>query len=263
MRGKGFMIKRIVSCVTIIVFLGGCSTSFNPATKKQESLLYGDDKEASIGASYALQVEKELKINQEVDVNERVEKIFERIVAVCDRQDVVYSIRVIDEDVMNAFSLPGGYIFIYKGLIDKVDDDDQLAGVIAHEVAHVVAKHALKRLQAAYGAMILTGGAIATGNYSLAAGIDLTASSVIFANSRDDEFEADSLGVKYLRLAGYKTSGMRAMLGKLLANQAKEIHRLNYWRTHPYLPQRMARANAAANGQAGFKDYLNTVGEER
>lgn len=247
-----------------VVFFTGCHSAYNPATHKQESLMYGDEKEAAIGASVALSVEKQLKINNEVDVNERVESIFKRIVAVCDRQDIVYTIRVVDEDVMNAFSLPGGYVYIYKGLINKVDNDDELAGVIAHEVAHIVAKHAMKRIQAAYGAMILQGGAIASGNYALAAGIDLTASSVVFANSRDDEFESDRLGVKYLRLAGFKTTGMKSMLGKLLINQNKEpLRPLNYWRTHPYLPQRIARASSEASGKPEFRDYLNTVGEER
>ncbi len=257
------MIKPLLMTCVLLV-LTSCSTEYNKATGRQESYMYGDDKEAALGASVALSVEKQMKINTEVDVNERVERIFDRLVAVCDRQDVVYTIRVIDDDTMNAFSLPGGYVYLFKGLIDRVKSDDELAGVIAHEIAHIVAKHALKRLQAAYGAMVLQGGAIASGQYGLAAGVGLTASSVLLANSRDDEFESDSLGVKYMRLAGYNTDGMRAMLGRLAENQAKEPPRpLSYWRTHPYLPQRMARANMASNGKGEFRDYLNTVGEDR
>ncbi len=260
------MILRCSHCLLILlmVFTYGCTTEYNAATHRQERFMYGDDKEAALGASVALSIEKQLKINQEIDVNERVETIFKRLVAVCDRQDVVYTIRVVDDDMMNAFSLPGGYIYINKGLIDKVSSDDELASILAHEISHVVTKHAMKRLQAAYGAMLLEGGAIVSGNFALAAGIDLTAASVIFANSRDDEFEADSLGIKYLRLAGFKTSAMPSMLSKLLKNQEKEpLRPLNYWRTHPYLSQRIARANSVAVGRKGFQDYLNTVGEER
>ena len=67
-----------------------------------------------------------------------------------------------------------------------------------------------------------------------------------------------------MRLAGYDPKQMSKMLGKLLENQAKQAPKpLNYWRTHPYLPQRMARANAAANGKAQFQDYLNTTGEQQ
>ena len=254
-----------VAGMTVLLLLSGCSTEFNPATNRQETLLYGDEKEKSLGASVALQVEKDFSIDTDVDVNERVEKILDKIAAVCDRKDLVYTIRVIDkDDEVNAFSLPGGYIFVYKGLIDRISSDDQLAAVIAHEVAHVTAKHAMKRLQGAYSAMALEGLAIASGSGAAAAGIDLAASSVLFQNSRADEFEADRLGVKYMHQAGYDPSQMRAMLGKLLEYQAKLPPRpLSYWRTHPYIPQRMAAAASEANGQAGFRDYLNLTGEEK
>jgi predicted Zn-dependent protease len=226
--------------------------------------MYGDDKEKSIGASVALQVEKSMKLVNELDVNERVEKILNKIVAVCDRQDLVYTIRVIDEDEMNAFSLPGGYIYLNKGLTDRVTNDDQLAGVISHEVAHVVAKHAMKRLQGAYGATVLMGAALISGNGALAAGINLASTSLLFQNSREDEFESDRLGVKYMRLAGYDPTAMKLMLNALLEHQSKESLRpLNYWRTHPFLPQRMARAAAEARGTMEYRDYLNVTGEEK
>lgn len=226
--------------------------------------MYGEDKERSIGASVALQVEKQMPMNTDVDINERVENIFKKIVAVCDRQDLVYTIRVIDEDEMNAFSLPGGYVYLNKGLIDRVENDDQLASVIAHEVAHIVAKHSMKRLQGAYGATALLGAAILSGNGALAAGVDLASSSLLFQNSREDEFESDKLAVKYMRLAGYDPSQVKAMLGKLLEHQAKQPPRpLMYWRTHPYLPQRMARADTEAKGGMEFRDYLNVTGEAK
>ncbi len=242
----------------------GCETQYNTALKRQETLLYSDDKEKNMGASVALSVEKTMKLDTDVDINERVEKILKKIVSVCDRQELVYTIRVIDDDVMNAFSLPGGYIYIYKGLIDKMDNDDQLAGVIGHEVAHVVAKHSLKRLQAAYGSMILEGVAVISGQGALASGIDLTASSVFFINSREDEFQADRLGVKYMKLAGYDSSQMKLMLAKLLKESEKKgPQSISYWRSHPYIPLRMAKVDKEAYGKGQFKDYLNLTGEDR
>lgn len=246
-----------------LTFMCGCFSEFNPATGREETLLYGDEKEKSIGASVSLQVEKTLKLNTDVDVNERAEKILKRIAAVCDRKDLVYTVRVIEDDAVNAFSLPGGYVYVNKGLADLITNDDQLASVIAHEVAHITAKHAMKRLQGAYGAMVLEGAAIASGQGGMAAGVGLAADSLLFANSRDDEFEADRLGVRYMKRAGYDPSQMRAMLGKLLEHQMKEPPRpFIYWRTHPFIPQRMARAAQAANGAAGFRDYLNITGEQ-
>ncbi len=242
----------------------GCETQYNAALHHQETLMYGEDKERSMGASVALAVEKSLKISTEVDVNERMEAILKRIVAVCDRQDLIYTIRVVDEDVVNAFSLPGGYVYMYQGLIDKLKTDDQIAGVIGHEVAHIVAKHALKRLQAAYGATVLEGAAVLSGQGELAAATNLTASSLFFINSREDEFQADRLGVKYMQLAGYDASQMKTVLAVLLKESNKRGPQLkSYWRSHPYIPLRIAKVDAEANGALQFKDYLNLTGEER
>ncbi len=250
--------------MTVLIFLSGCSSEFNSATGRQESLMYGDEKEKNIGASVALEVEKTKKFVTEVDANERAEKILKRIVAACDRQDLVYTVRIIDDDLMNAFSLPGGYVYLYKGLMDRIENDDQLASVVAHEVAHITAKHALKRLQGAYGAMVLQGAAIASGHGGLAAGVGLAADSILFQNSREDEFEADRLGVRYMKGAGYDASQMRSMLSALLEHQMKEpLRPFSYWRTHPYIPQRMAKAAEAAKGAVEFRDYLNITGEEK
>jgi len=254
---------------TLVLSLGSlvlisCETEYNSALHRQDTLLYGDEKEKSLGASVALSVEKSVKINTDVDVNERVQRILRKIVAVCDRKELVYTIRVVDEDVMNAFSLPGGYVYIYKGLIDKVNNDDQLAGVIGHEVGHIVAKHALKRLQASYGTTILELGALVGRQGSLAAGIDLTVSSVFFINSREDEFQADRLGLKYMKLAGYDPGQMKVMLAKLLQEQNKKGPQpMSYWRSHPYIPLRIARVDQEAYGKSQFKDYLNLTGEDR
>ena len=246
-----------------LAFVCGCFSEFNPATGREETLMYGDEKEKSIGASASLQVEKTVKFNTDVDVNERAERILKRIVAVCDRKDLVYTVRVIEDDGINAFSLPGGYVYVNKGLVDLIGNDDQLAAVIGHEVGHITAKHAMKRLQGAYGAMVLEGAAIASGQGSVVAGVGIAADSLLFANSREDEFQADHLGVRYMKRAGYDPSQMRVMLGKLLEHQMKEpLRPFTYWRTHPYIPQRMARAAQAAKGAAEFRDYLNITGEE-
>lgn len=260
------MKKTVFAMTLALIFFAGCTTEYNTALQRQETLMFNDDKEMNLGASIALSVEKTMKIDNEVDINARAEKILKQIVAVCDRKDLVYTIRVIDDkDTMNAFSLPGGYVYVYKELVDKMDNDDQLAGVIGHEVGHIVAKHALKRLQAAYGTTILEGAAIASHSGALASGIDLTASSIFFQNSREDEFQADRLGVKYMKLAGYDPHQMRVMLRKLLAEQNKKGPQpMSYWRSHPYISQRMAKVDAEANGGKGqFKDYLNLTGEER
>jgi len=210
----------------------------------------------------SLQIEKNLKINTDIDANERVQNILDRIVEVCDRQELVYVIKVIDEDKMNAVSLPGGYIYVFKGFIDKVKSDDELASVIAHEVGHITARHGIKRLQSMYGYTLLQVLAVSTGDRDLIAGTGAIYTSVFLAYSRQDEHEADKLGVKYLRDAGYDVTKMHSMLKNLKTEQDKTLRPLSYFRTHPYLNERMANVNKEIKGELEFRDYLNLTGNE-
>lgn len=223
--------------------------------------MYGTEKEVSIGEAVAAKLEEQHEVITDIDVNERVQGILDRIVEVCDRRDIVYFIKVVDEDIMNAVSLPGGYIYVFKGLIEKVDNDDQLAGVIAHEVGHITAKHAVKRIQSAYGALILQGIA-AQSNARVAQGVNLALTSLFMEHSQQDEFESDRLGVKYMKLAGYDPGEMVKLLGKLKEEQEKSpIRPHSYWRTHPFIAQRISIVNQAITGKMEFKDYLNLMGE--
>ena len=246
-----------------VINLMGCVHEYNLATQQEENLLYGTEKEISIGQSVSQQVEKQYKINTDVDLNERVEKVLDKIVAVCDRRDLVFFIKVIDEDLMNAVSLPGGYIYVFRGILDKVDNDDQLAGVIAHEVGHITAKHAIKQLQNIYGAMLLQ---LATAQVAprVTGAVNFALTSLFLEHSQQDEFMADRLGIKYMRKAGYDPQEMVIFLGKLQKEHEKEPLRLySYWRTHPHIPERIASAKQEVTGKMEFKDYIQLIGTER
>jgi septum formation protein len=246
-----------------VLNLTGCASEYNLATRQEETLIYGSEKEKSIGAAMAQSIEKQVELNDDVDANERVEKILKRIVAVCDRQELIYTIKVIDEDKLNAVSLPGGYIYVFKGLIDKVKNDDQLAAVIAHEVAHITARHSVKRMQSMYSDLALRLAAMQTGG-RFATGVDVALNSIFFAHAREDEFEADRLGVKYMKKAGYNPDEAARMLKILKAQQDKEPSTpYSYWRTHPYLTQRIAAASTASSESLKFKEYLNLTGEDK
>src|SRR3989338_8794479 len=127
-----------------IVFLGsllsGCATQeYNTATGKEDIMFVGTDKEVNIGKSIAESIEKskEIKLDPDPLMTERVNEVGQKIASVSGRKEVKYTFRVIDKDDVNAFALPGGYVFVFKGLVDKVSRDDELAAVIAHEIAHV------------------------------------------------------------------------------------------------------------------------------
>ena len=151
---------------------------------------------------------------------------------------------------------------MFKGLMDKVDDDAQLAGIIAHEVGHITARHAMKRLQASYGVMLMQVLAVETGSSEAVAGVNALAATVFLSYSRQDEFEADKLAVKYTRKAGYDPEAMIDVLEILKKDDAKSVKRIRYFRTHPYLNERMSSLNREIKGRLEFKDYLNLTGNE-
>jgi len=259
------MLKKVgVSVLSLLIMLNltGCITEYNLATKREERYIYGTEKEVRLGEKVAQKIEKKYDIVTEVEANERVRWILDKIVEVSDRKDIVYFIKILDKDIMNAASLPGGYIFVFTGMLDKIENDDQLAGVIAHEVGHITAKHGIKRLQNAYGAMAIQVLASEAGG-NVAGGVGLALTSLFTAHSQQDEFQSDRLAVKYMRKAGFDPNEMVRFLEKLKKEKEKEpIRKFSYWRTHPHVSKRIAVVNQEITGKMEFKDYLKLIGDE-
>ncbi len=255
------MLKKAgVSLFSLLMLFsaGGCTTEYNVATRKQEYFLHSSEKEVKIGQSVAYQIEKKYDMVEGVEENARVQAILDKLVAVCDRKDIVYFIRIIDREEINATALPGGYIFLFKGVLDNATSDDQIAGVIAHEIGHITAKHGLKRMQASYGALLLQIAAIeARGN--VAGGVNLATTSLFMEYSQDHELEADELGIKYMKKAGYDPQEMIAFLETMREETDKEIRRFSYWRTHPHIPERIANISRLIKGQMDFRDYIRLI----
>jgi len=252
----------LVFCASMIFAVMGCTTEYNLATQKQETLIYSSEREVKIGDKIAPKIEARYDIVTDVDVNERIERIFKRIVAVCDRKDLVYFIKIIDEDPINAVSLPGGYVYVFRGLIDKAQSDDQIAGVIAHEIGHITAKHGIKRMQNAYAAMAVQLAAMSSRGANVASGTNLALTSLFVEHTQKAEFEADRLSVKYLKKAGYNPAEMAEFLKIVKREKEKApLRRYSYWRTHPNISQRISVVNQAVTGKLEFRDYLNLTGE--
>lgn len=249
----------------VVGLLSSCTHSeFNLATGREETSLYTTEREELIGTSVAAQMEKNFKISNDYEKSERLDQILRHIAEVCDRRELVYTIRIIDEDDMNAVSLPGGYVYFFRGLMDKLQTDDELAAVIAHEVGHITARHAMKRLQASYGALLLQIGAVAANNAEVAQGVGAAYLVAFTAFSRQDEFQADKLSVKYLKRAGYDPMAIVNVLKLLQDEQRKRApSRIAYFRTHPYPEERMAVVKREITGQLDFESYLDLTGQEK
>ncbi|MFH0855521.1 MAG: Maf and M48 domain-containing protein [Candidatus Omnitrophota bacterium] len=249
----------LLSSVFCLLSLAGCSTEYNIVTGEQEMYYYSTDKEVQLGQAISREALKELKPADDPLVQKRVEDIGRKIAAVCDRKEITYHFYVVNENDVNAFSLPGGYVFVYKGLIDKVDNDDELAGVIGHEIGHIVARHSIKRLQASqlYSVLRILTAATPKGGEAGAAA-DIAVTQVMLGYSRQDELLADQLGTKYALLAGYDPNAMITFLMKLQEIEKKRpLTEISYYKTHPYVPDRIRIVKQALDKGMNFNDYIN------
>ena len=252
--------------IALLLCASGCVRSnFNLATQSQEYTLTSTDKEVDLGRKLARRVERELTLTPDEGLQERVRTIGARIAAVCDRQELVYHFAVVTDEDVNAFSLPGGYVYLHDGLVKMTDNDDELAGVIAHEVAHITARHAVKRYESSLGLQLAQLATIATRQAEAVQGVGVVAQAAQLSYARQDEIEADRLAVKYLKAAGFNPQGMLTFLDKLRGIYhdksqylPRGVVRPHYAMTHPYVPERMRAVKEAIYGVADYIDYLNT-----
>lgn len=195
------------------------------------------EKEMQIGRQMAMEVEQQSKLVDDPVITEYVNRVGQNIVLHSDAK-VPFTIKVIDTDEVNAFALPGGYFFVNKGLILAADNESELAGVMAHEIAHVCARHAMENqgkgafMNYAALAGILFGGPIISSVLQNGGGILTGLASLKF--SRGAEQEADRLGVQYLYASGYDPLGMSTMFEKLASQNKKKPGTIaKLFATHP------------------------------
>jgi hypothetical protein len=218
------------------------------------------EKEIAIGRQLAAEVEQQAKLVDDPVITEYVNRVGQNLVLHSDAK-IPFTIKVIDSDDVNAFALPGGFFFVNKGLILAADNESELAGVMAHEIAHVAARHAMenqgKMTAINYGllATIIFGGGLASTIAQNAGGISQMMSFLKF--SRNAENEADSLGVQYLYAAGYDPTGMATMFEKLNAKNKKKPGTLaKIFATHP---QSIDRRDASLALVARFPEHEEYV----
>ncbi|MDQ2746994.1 MAG: M48 family metallopeptidase [Acidobacteriota bacterium] len=183
------------------------------------------DREIAIGRQLATEVEQQAKLVDDPIVTEYINRIGQNIVLHSDAK-VPFTIKVIDTDEVNAFALPGGFFYVNKGLILAADNEAELAGVMAHEIAHVCARHAMenqgKGTAMNYGMLagIIFGGPII--GTVLQNGGGILGGLTMLKFSRGAETEADNLGVQYLYASGYDPTAMAAMFEKLASQNKKK-----------------------------------------
>lgn len=238
---------RISFVLVIMVFLtASCAVN-----------LYSVDAEKSIGKQVSQQVEKEMKVVHIDTLEQYVSDVGQKLVQNVGETPYSYSFKIIDEDAINAFALPAGYVFVYRGLLENVDNEAQLAGVLAHEIGHVESRHSTERISTMQSAGFLVRlTAIILGAPILAGpAIELAELLGFLKYSRAQEREADLRGAEYMTKAGYEPRCMVDFFEKL-----EQIHKhkpgliSRMFMTHPMTEDRMKTV------EKWIEDHTSTVG---
>ncbi len=229
--------------------------------------LYSIQKEIALGKMMAQQVEKYSKILDDQVITEYVNRVGQNLVRNSDAK-VPFTIKVIDSDEINAFALPGGFFYVNSGLILRADEEAELAGVMAHEIAHVAARHGTKNATKAQIAqwgsivpLILLGGGWA--GYGTYQALNIIIPMGFLKFSRDAEREADYLGLQYMDRAGYDPNAFVSFFEKIVAEEKRKPGSIpKLFSSHPPTPERIQKAQQEiATILPTREEYLMTTSE--
>ena len=254
----------------------GLAVNENPAMIGKRNINSGSDKffgwlggsrekEAALGRQLAMEVEQQTKMVEDPLITEYVNRVGQNIVLHSDAK-VPFTIKVVDSDEVNAFALPGGYFFVNKGLILAAENESELAGVMANEIADVAARHAMenqgKGTLMNYGMLagIIFGGGIVSSVLQNGGGILGALGMLKF--SRGAEEEADRLGVQYLYASGYDPTGMATMFEKLASQNKKKPGTLSkLFATHPQAVNRRDASISLVSRFPEKEEYVISTSE--
>ncbi len=231
---------------------------------KHQINFYSIDKEVGVGRQFAQEVDRSAKLVEDPIIVEYINKVGQNLVLHSDAK-VPFTIKVVDADEVNAFALPGGFFYVNKGLILAADNEAELAGPMAHEIAHVAARHGVE--QASKGEivnwstlpLIFIGG---WGGFGARQAAQIFIPVGFLKFNRSAEYEADMLGVQYLWATGYDPHAMATFFEKLQAQEKKKPGTINkIFSTHPVVGDRIEKVNALIARFPDRSEYTITTSE--
>jgi predicted Zn-dependent protease len=236
-----------------------CAT--NPATGAKQLMLVSESQEINLGRGYDKDVVASIGLYADSGLQRWIQQFGARLAATSERPNLPWTFRVVDDPVVNAFALPGGYIYVTRGILAHVNSEAELAGVVGHEIGHVTARHSVSQMSKQQLAQLgLAIGTIASPEFERYAGLATAGLGVLFLKySRDDESQADELGLRYMRRANYDAREMPHVFEMLTrVSQAQGGGRVPEWlATHPDPENRRGRIEQEI--AAGPQDFTGTA----
>ena len=242
-----FSWQRLVPALLLLLFmLTGCATT---GVNRGDVNLISMEEEWQLGNQLEQDLNQQLRLGNDGTANAYIERIGQQIVRQTELANAPWSFHIVNDPAINAFNTPGGNVYVNTGLILAADNVAQLVGVMAHEIAHGVARHGTERLTKTYGlnigAGLLLGSDPSAYEQVLA---QIAGTGAIAKFSRNDEREADELGVRYMYQAGYDPEGMAQMFEKLLQQrQGRPSSVAQFFSTHPLTESRIREVRRAAS----------------
>jgi predicted Zn-dependent protease len=260
-----------LSWLGAFVTIAACAT--NPATGEREFSLMSEQQEIGIGQAMDSQIGREMGVYDNRDLQGYVDGVGQRLAQVSERPHLPWKFTVVDSPAINAFALPGGYIYLTRGIMPFLGDEAEMAGVLGHEIGHVTARHSAQQYSRATGAQLgLVLGGIFVPAVRQFGGLAETGLGLLFLKyGRDDELQADALGVRYTARSGWDPGGVAGMLGTLdrIADESTDRRGVPNWlSTHPAPEDRVrqvqsviaqARAETTVSRAADREDYLRRI----
>ena len=254
--------RRIAAALLAAAFGVACVT--NPVTGKSQLSLLGEEDEKQLGAqSYGPLIQESYGPVTDAELQKFLDGVGQSLAKVSHRPNLDYQFTVVNANYDNAFALPGGKICITRGLLSRMTTEDQLAGVVGHEIGHVTARHGAQQYtkQMLIGGLLGIGGMILEAKEVKGAPLIMTAAGiggqlVLLRYSRDHERQSDELGMEYMARAGYNPKGFVESMEILMAGHDKEPSKLEAMlQSHPLTSERIetARQRAAAKYAGGLE----------
>lgn len=199
---------KVVVLLSVLVMIPSCA--INPVTGKRQIMLMSEAQEIAMGQSYDPQVLATFGVYPDQKLQNFVQQLGNEMGKISHRPNLQYNIRVVDSPVVNAFAVPGGYIYLTRGILAQFNNEAELAGVLGHEMGHVTARHSVsQQTKQTLGQIALIGGMILSPQLAEMGEMAMQGMQLLFLKfSRDDEREADKLGAEYASKTGYDAHKM-------------------------------------------------------